>query len=427
MTKILIINQHGCNRGDEAACRGMVYGLKRFINDAHINILTINPLWLDKFDDINFQFNLYLQNLGKKQEIYKLIRQLFSFFTGIKCTQEMSKIFGYYKEAQLIISAPGGPYIGDLYPKTEFEALFHLLIGILSRKPIMIYAPSMGPFSKIPHSIINVMRKTVLEKVDLITVRESISAKHLADLGVHSPYVCITADSALQKPVDSSPGNSLLEVTGLQSNNKYIGVIPLDLDRFMTTNDKMRYIELLVKFLKVLPDKFGANLVFFPQGFGEWRDRPFFEFLVSVAGLENKSVILPETLNSDEIQVLEGKMDALVSFRYHPGIFAVRQSIPCTVISYEHKMKGFMADVGLSDFCLELNNLTVHNLISKIEETWNKRDEMRRLSHHKIEILERESLKNSYLAYLLLNFYSQHRPMVLREFIKQELERNDWC
>ena len=65
MTKVLILNQHGSNRGDEAACRGMIYGIRRFIPDATFNILTVYPLDLSGIDGINLLENLPLRGLKR--------------------------------------------------------------------------------------------------------------------------------------------------------------------------------------------------------------------------------------------------------------------------------------------------------------------------------------------------------------------------
>ena len=146
MSRILVINQHGCNRGDEAACLGMIYGLKYFIPDAEFIVLTVNPLWLEGIENNIVQLrNLVFPSSGKYRISVRAMRLFFSLYTGLAAHGDVADVLNAFRKSDLIISAPGGPYIGDLYPLTEMEVLFHLLLGILSSKPTMIYGPSMGP------------------------------------------------------------------------------------------------------------------------------------------------------------------------------------------------------------------------------------------------------------------------------------------
>jgi colanic acid/amylovoran biosynthesis protein len=323
----------------------------------------------------------------------------------------------------LIISAPGGPYIGDLYRWTELELLFHIMLGTLTSSPVMIYAPSMGPFQRGNH---NRWRKGILKRVDLITVRESISAEYLSGLGIHLPNKYITIDSALQRPVDLDLGDLVFVREGLERGKTYIGFVPLELKRFLGDDRKMRYIELLVQSLRLLADRFDAHFVFFPQGYGAWRDRPFIESIVSIAGMQRRAHILPETLNSNDQQALVGRMDAFVSFRYHPGMFALRQSVPCVNIAYEHKVRGFMQALGMEEFCLDLETVTASQLVGKVEQVWGEREAIARRVQPRVEALERESLKNSFLASLLLNYQSQPRQVTLDAFMDERLDSSEW-
>jgi colanic acid/amylovoran biosynthesis protein len=423
MRNILVINQHGSNRGDEAACRGLLYGLRRFIPDAKFTVLTVYPLCLDGVEGVRLLNNLPLRNLKGWRAIRRITQLLVGFYTGLKTTPLMADVFAAYKQADLIISAPGGPYIGDLYHWTELELLFHIILGTLTSSPVMVYAPSMGPFR---HGNRNRWRKGILRRVDLITVRESISAKYLSGLGIHLPSKYVTIDSALQRPVDPGLGDRVFTREGLEGSKTYVGFVPLELKRFQSDDEKMRYIELVVHSLHLLADHFDAHFVFFPQGYGAWHDRPFIESLVAVAGIQSRAHILSETCNSDEQQALVGKMDAFVSFRYHPGIFALRQSVPCVSVAYEHKVKGFMQALGMEEFCLDLETVTASQLVGKLEQAWQERETIERRVHPKIEELERLSLKNSFLASLLLKYQSQPHQVSLDTFIDEQLNSVKW-
>lgn len=423
MSKISIINQHGSNRGDEAACRAMLYGLKRFIPDAEFTVLTVYPLSLDGVPNVTLMENLPLRGLSKSEMVRRLLKYTGGFYTRFRLTPHQARVYAAYRQADLILSAPGGPYIGDLYKRTEPELLLHLTLATLTSSPVMIYAPSMGPFR---HKMLNLWRKQVLRRVDLITVREAISARYLSELGIHIPEQYITIDSALQRPVDVEPGDRVFREMGLDRHKVYIGFVPLELDRFKSDDQKIKYIELLVRALHALVDRFDADLVFFPQGYGAWHDRPFIESLISIARLQHRAHILPESYNSDQQQALIGKMSGMVSFRYHPGIFALRQFVPCVNVAYEHKVRGFMQSLGVEEFCLDLATLTAEGLVDKLAEVWQEGPALERRIRPRLEELERLSLKNSFLAALLLKHRSSARSVPLNAFIEQQLAAGEW-
>ena len=57
-------------------------------------------------------------------------------------------------------------------------------------------------------------------------------------------------------------------------------------------------------------------------------------------------------------QYVIGKLYAVVGMRYHSNIFSAKMGIPFVSVSYEQKMKGFMQSIGLSEYCIDLNELS---------------------------------------------------------------------
>jgi colanic acid/amylovoran biosynthesis protein WcaK/AmsJ len=150
---ILINNSHADNRGDEVAQRNMINVLKKLIPDARFTVVTTSPIGLQ---------------LQKEIEVLKFVAhsKKFPFFTlpfvilwlvfkvlGIELSSyfrkyDVFKALARTARADLVISAPGGPYFGDLYRRHEIgEHLLNILVAKLFKKPVMIYGPSMGPFS----------------------------------------------------------------------------------------------------------------------------------------------------------------------------------------------------------------------------------------------------------------------------------------
>jgi coenzyme F420 hydrogenase subunit beta len=403
-THIVIVNQHGENRGDESALRGMLYGLKKMIPSAYFTVQTISPAAdFQDIKDAEFIDTLLMLNKKKMKFMYYTLAALLHR-AGLR---RLSKLFRRrtafiesLKAADIVISAPGGPYIGDLYQAWELTCAFPIFLSILLGKPTMIYGPSQGPFDNTKR---NKWRKWLLSKVNVISVRERFSKIYLENLGITSSSIYVTADSCLQKPVDKTSGKSIIDKENLDKDKMLIGMVPLYQVPTANLANVFDAKPLAVSTLRLLSEIFDANFVLIPQLYSAHKDLPSLITIAESSGIGRRIHVIPDTYNSDEQQSLIGELDICVSFRYHPYIFAVRQGKPTVCIAYEHKAFGFAEAMNLEEYCLDLFSTTPEDIVKKIQQVWDCRDELKKNIDLNIVRLENLSLKNSELAAELLN------------------------
>lgn len=398
MKRIVVINQHGSNRGDEAACRAMIYGLQQEIPGCEIDLFVMYPLAIEDTDTVRLHPAIQLRGGTARRQILRAMRLLTRFWTGLGRTPEVSHLRRCLQAADLVISAPGGPYLGELYPYTEMEVMAHLFAALSLGKPVMIYAPSMGPFN-IPWR--NRLRRWLLRRMALITVREQRSADMLAtSLGVAIPPEQVTCDSALQKPVE--PCGPELQPYRERSEGA-VGLIPLELERFDTEEKAEAYRSLLQQVIEWIVHDLNRSVAMFPQGYGAWRDDPLLQELKACSPDPSRVIVLPETMHSDHQQSLIGRLAGMISFRYHPGIFAVRQAVPSVVIAYEHKARGFMAAAGLTDACLDLSSVTLESIRDVLLHELAHAEERAATLSTRLDPLVERSRRTSVLAARLIS------------------------
>ena len=70
-------------------------------------------------------------------------------------------------------------------------------------------------------------------------------------------------------------------------------------------------------------------------------------------------------------QYVIGKLYAVVGMRYHSNIFSAKMGTPFVSISYEQKMKGFMEKMGLDEYCIPIEKLTLECLEDTFDEMCN--------------------------------------------------------
>lgn len=434
LIKIVITNSHANNRGDEAAQRSMINSLKILIPNAEFTVLTVSPDGLQLQENVRI---LQTFSASKKTGPFIILWTVFrSLGIRLPTFNKGHKIFEALEEmanADVIISAPGGPYFGDLYASHEIqEHLLHIYLCKILRKPLMIYGPSMGPFKKRWR---NIIRKYILNKVEIITLRDHISMKYLDNLNLTKPLVYLTTDSAFQDIIDIN----IDEVKGILLKEKIIAAQNKDINKKILIGitpagaewncrnsenphkEQARYNKIIAKTIDYLIDKFDATIVFFPQLYGNSDDMPLINEIIKMVDKKNAVKVLSKRWNSEIQQAIISQMDLVIGNRYHSVIFALKGKIPTVCLAYEHKSVGIMHMVGLDKFVININDLTYENLIVTIDQAWNQREKIRKGLNSQMEIVRKRSLVNSMLATGLINSEILHT--ITRDELKIEIDK----
>ena len=290
---IVITNSHGDNRGDEAAQRSMVRTLAEMIPQARFTILTNSPQGLSMPEGVEvrptfaawgrrfpfFPLPMILLWLGLRKLGLKL-----SWLNRFALFGSLDSIAG----ADLVLSAPGGPYIGEIYRGHELsEHLLHLWIAEKLGRPVMIYGPSMGPFTTGRNRI----RRRLLEAVPVITLRDPISRQYLDELKVTGPLVYVAADSAFQDSItiDAKRLEQILVSEEIfdpaNPHIPLIGITPAGARwNFRNAADprakQAEYVALMARTVDHLVESYGCRVVFFPQLYGRSSDLPLIQSIV---------------------------------------------------------------------------------------------------------------------------------------------------
>lgn len=432
--KIVITNSHANNRGDEAAQRSLINSLKRLIPNAEFTVLTISPNGLQLQENVRI---LRTFSASRKTGLFIIFWAVFrSLGIRLPTFNKGHEVFEALEEmanADVIISAPGGPYFGDLYTSHEIrEHLLHICLSKILRKPVMIYGPSMGPFRSHWR---NIIRRYILNKVEIITLRDHISKKYLDNLNLTNPLVYLTTDSAFQDiiDIDKDEVESILlreKIKNAQSkdvNKKLlIGITPTGAEWNYRNSanpqkNQERYNKIIAKTIDYLIDKFDATIVFFPQLYGNSDDMPLINDIIKMVDKKDAVKVLSKEWDSEIQQAIVSQMDLFIGNRYHSVIFALKGAVPTICLAYEHKSIGVMDAVKLNKFVIKIGTLSYEILIDTINQVWIERKEIRNILKPQINVVRRVSLVNSILALALVNCTIRHTTQ--RKELEEEIDK----
>lgn len=363
---ILIIHAHWHNRGDEAAIRAMVDSLKDKYPDAKIKVLMNNAEIM--------QFN-YSGNITAESVAYPRKRNL--LIEGIPCILSKGKFIisergkrfrKFVTDADIVLHAPGGPSIGDIYSDIELLYLYRLMIVKVLGKPYGFYAPSMGPFNK-KSGLKNSIRKKILDGASIFCLREPISAKYVDSLNCNNKPT-VTLDSAFQYPVNEEENEKKLKEYQeldefLKKNDKIVGITITDLTWNPKYENNKNFADIIresfTKMITYLKEK-GYAVLFIPQLFGVANDKEYMESFC-----QENCFVMDDEHDCYFQQYIISKMYALIGMRYHSNIFSAKMGSPFLSIAYEQKMSGFMEKIGLTQYCINASELSFDELKSRFE------------------------------------------------------------
>ena len=331
---VLIIHASWHNRGDEAAIRAMIDSIWQSLPGCQVKIM----IRVEGVADFPYRNIEVLGNYphSHSERVDSLLTVL--SLGRVSLTKRGRSFLRAVDGADIVVHAPGGPSIGDMYGNRfmRYGHLYRLLFSkILKKKRLFFYAPSMGPFSD---RLLKPAWSAALGTADRIVLREGYSAKYLKDqLGLDS---LVTLDSAYQNVVpedyiDRYPEMS--EVITMLSRRKVVGITVTDLKWHPVLGNhhglSQKIMDSLSEFIDFLVEK-DVTVLLIPMLFDAHDDTRLLELL---RPSDRKNVtILSSNVDVYGQQVIISKLRCLIGMRYQSNIFAAKGGVPFIPICYEH-------------------------------------------------------------------------------------------
>lgn len=405
--QILIVNQHGENRGDEAAMRAMLASFVEELGDVDFTLLY-------QFQDrsLRLSFNENVRDLPIIIPAAEALGMV--MFSAAKLARlglkrllgpSTAAIIDAYENADLIVSAPGGPYFGDIYRNHEIVHWFYIWLGAVYRKPLFLYATSAGPFET---PWLNVVRKRLYPKFDVLCTREELSSKYIKQLLGPQTQVQVTADSALQQTFAPFPKSEFFSEDRSHLAEKFLVAVSLNDYSYPGDSEvairKRNYDEVMLELLAHTASRRDCHFLLLPQLYGSaHNDAPYLARMGSELPRGVSWEIVDEGLDSDAQRQIFAMCDLHIASRYHPAIFGNSGLTPGICIYYEHKALGFMQQLGLERFAFDIRTINAGELCAAIDEVLERREELVETLGQRIPSIRESARRTTKLAVELLN------------------------
>ena len=322
--KIVISGYYGSkNGGDEAMLAAMLEVLREEVPDLSVTVISIDPEYTKRRHNLDAVL---------RSDICAIMKKI--------------------RAADLLISGGGSLLQNVTSGRSLYYYLAIIFFALIFGRRVMLYAQGIGPIRGTPaHKLMNL----IVNRVDLITVRDRGSLEELSRLKITRPKIFCTADPVLAiKPVPLDLGEKILARHSITRSGKFIGVAIrhwLDWENFRRE---------LAAALDKLVDVTGAKIIFLPMKFPE----DIRAARSAAEQMKNPAAVLDEEFTTHEILSLVGCMDVLIGVRLHALIFAGVMGVPMLGISYDPKIERFLDSIGEKPLG-NLNDVTADKIFNE--------------------------------------------------------------
>lgn len=298
-------------------------------------------------------------------------------------------VLGQLDECDLLLSG-GGSLLQD---RTSTRSLLYYLWVIRGAKrrgkPVILYANGIGPVTR-PRNR-RIMRR-VLERVDVITLREQDSLDELRRMGVTNSRMSVTADPVfLIEGVAEPQARELAAAAGIPTDRPIVGVSVRDCEGMDDA------VPELARFCDGLVTRFGCTVVFLLM------QLPHDEGVstrIREAMREN-SYVFSSPYHPERMMGLISLMEGVVSMRLHTLIFAAKQRVPLMGIVYDPKVASYLDALGMES-CGTPRSFTAQAALEAYARLEAQREAKRCLLDERVSALERAAEENEKLLFELL-------------------------
>lgn len=333
MIKFLITGYYGfLNSGDDAILTSMCDDVRELGINSKITILSNNP-----------------QETEKEYKVHATNR-----FNMISVIKEI-------KSADILLMG-GGSLLQDC--TSTRSLLYYLGILWLAKafgKKAMIYANGIGPIRR---RINRWITRYMLNRVDLITLREKLSYKELEKLGVTKPLIKITADPVFSLKLKPKKLEQIFEQEKIDTSKPMVAVL------FRPWKNQEDYSKKMALVCDYIVRELGMNILFVPMKYPT-------DLKISNSiseKMECKSYSLNNKYDVDTIIEVIGNTRFVLSMRLHALLYAALKNKPMIGYIYDPKVKYFLEELKISaledieEFTVESSIMEIHNILENYTE-----------------------------------------------------------
>lgn len=401
------------NEGDVAMALSTMELIKESIPNANIYFLTEN-MQLDENRRKAFDLDIKLipiESTGGRLMIFLYF--ILSSILKINPKYYIRKkiLPKLYFESDLVVDI-GGDMLSDSYGREcGYQQLVKIIFPILFNAKVVIFPQSIGPFESFKNRM---LAKYALNRCACVIPRERITLNILQKLGIKSIYKRIINDIAFYlRPAGGNELNHIIKELGIDKdkNELYFGFgISRAIGRFRDRNKgdsiEQHYIRNVLSAIEYIVEKYNGKIILVPHVKGPLErhdDRITCKVIFERSKYKDHLYLIQKDYNARELKGIISQCNLFIGARMHSNIAALSLSVPTIAISYSHKFRGIMEQMGQVNYVLDVQDLNKERLCQLIDRVWERRNIIKAELRKKKEEIEKDKQELTGILQALLN------------------------
>lgn len=276
--------------------------------------------------------------------------------------------------------------------------LYYLRMAIRYGKKTVVYANSIGPLN---WKINRLLVKRYLNQVDLITLRDEVSAELLKEIGVDKTDVYVTADPVFSLPVERIDEKKGYVCMALRHWYDIHPLIPVSICNKLHIRSKKNqkryeaYIGVMAAVTDYINKVWGKNVVFL--SFLYERDGAVArDILERVQSKENK-IIEEKYMPVGKAVAVIGDAELLVGMRLHSIIYAICSGTPVLPVIYSSKVRSILKFTNMEEYGISMEELQEEKMIEFLNKVWKEKEKQKLLMKEQYCVMKERESKNKRL------------------------------
>lgn len=287
----------------------------------------------------------------------------------------------------------GGPFFEA--PLQAVTCLMLFSFAKIFRRPVITYGTTVFPF-KIWWG--RFLFRNIFNRIDAITVRETVGLNILNELGVKKNVVLFADPRFILEPVPSDKVRSILIKEGINPDEPFICIstrylhqnVPTWVKRshFYTDEGVENANEVIARVAAYLGGL--ARVLILPMHPSYTEDMEMATLISKYMQDPSRLKMVSRRYSALEIMGIINQCELLLASRLGSAVFATVTGSPIISIAYEPRMLDHMERIRLSEYVFDWKDLKYEDLVAKIKEVWLSRDTIK--EHMKSQVKEFKEL-----------------------------------
>jgi polysaccharide pyruvyl transferase WcaK-like protein len=352
------------NLGNECTLQALLYNLRKYMPNAEINCACSGP----KEVASNYHFSAFpIRDSPLPPVKNRAVRLLRRIFVGIPLElRRWSRAFRTLKGIDMLIMTGTG-MLGDVGISPfglHYDILKWSIIAKLRRCKLLFVSVGVGPIRK-PLSKLFV--KAALALADYRSYRDAFSKEYLEGLHFETKGDNVCPDLAFSLPKTMIPSSQCRDGHATVIG---VGIITYSQRRANSGNDESayhNYIKKLGAFVTWLLERRYTVRLLIGDAVYDHRARQDLRSVLEVAEIDYAHAKIIDEPASSVAEVLSqlASTDLVVASRFHNVLLALWLNKPVVAISFHEKVDSLMREVGLSEFCQDIEHIDTNKLIAQ--------------------------------------------------------------